>query len=67
MKHLLLPSITPLLQLLILPFILQYIFKIHQVSILLIPVLLIIINPSSNTINPPSPLIHHLFSISFLS
>ena len=66
-KDLVVASIRAVVQLLILGLILEYIFKIDQVWILLIAVLVIIINASWNTINRASPVMHHVFWISFVS
>ena len=64
-KDLVVASIRAVVQLLILGLILEYIFKIDQVWILLIAVLVIIINASWNTINRASPVMHQVFWISF--
>ena len=66
-KDLVVASIRAVVQLLILGLILEYIFKIDQVWILLIAVLVIIINASWNTIHRASPVMHHVFWISFVS
>ena len=60
-KDLVVASIRAVVQLLILGLILEYIFKIDQVWILLIAVLVIIINASWNTIHRASPVMHHVF------
>ena len=64
-KDLVVASIRAVVQLLILGLILEYIFKIDQVWILLIAVLVIIINASWNTIHRASPVMHHVFWFCF--
>ena len=66
-KDLIVASIRAVVQLLILGLILEYIFEIDKAWILLIAVLVIIINASWNTLNRASPVMHHVFWISFVS
>ena len=66
-KDLVVASVRAVVQLIILGFILHYIFKIDQAWILMLAVLIIIINASWNTINRASPVMHHVFWISFIA
>ncbi|PNZ27639.1 ABC transporter ATP-binding protein [Staphylococcus petrasii] len=66
-KDLVIASLRAVIQLLILGFVLNYIFKIDEAWILILAVLIIIINASWNTINRASPVMHHVFIISFIA
>lgn len=64
-KDLVVATIRAAIQLLILGFLLHYIFKINEKWLLMLCVLVIIINASWNTISRASPVMHHVFWISF--
>ena len=60
-------TIRATIQLLILGFLLHYIFEINEKWLLVLCVLVIIINASWNTISRASPVMHHVFWISFVA
>ncbi|EHJ08174.1 ABC transporter permease [Staphylococcus simiae] len=64
-KDLVVATIRAVIQLVILGFLLHYIFKINDKWLLILCVLVIIINASWNTISRSSPIMHHVFWISF--
>ena len=66
-KDLVVATIRATIQLLILGFLLHYIFKINDKWLLILCVLVIIINASWNTIQRASPVMHHVFWISFVA
>ena len=66
-KDLVVATIRAAIQLLILGFLLHYIFKINEKWLLMLCVLVIIINASWNTISRASPVMHHVFWISFVA
>ncbi|HDH6317618.1 TPA: iron export ABC transporter permease subunit FetB [Staphylococcus aureus LTCF-1-8] len=66
-KDLIVATLRAVVQLIILGFLLHYIFKINDKWLLILCVLVIIINASWNTISRVSPVMHHVFWISFLA
>ncbi|HEN4200612.1 TPA: iron export ABC transporter permease subunit FetB [Staphylococcus aureus] len=66
-KYLIVATLRAVVQLIILGFLLHYIFKINDKWLLILCVLVIIINASWNTISRASPVMHHVFWISFLA
>ncbi|WP_445815170.1 ABC transporter permease [Staphylococcus aureus] len=66
-KDLIVATLRAVMQLIILGFLLHYIFKINDKWLLILCVLVIIINASWNTISRASPVMHHVFWISFLA
>lgn len=66
-KDLIVATLRAVVQLIILGFLLHYIFKIKDKWLLILCVLVIIINASWNTISRASPVMHHVFWISFLA
>ncbi|MEB8099518.1 ABC transporter permease [Staphylococcus xylosus] len=66
-KDLLVATLRAVVQLVILGYLLHFIFGVNQKWLLLIFVLIIIINASWNTISRASPVMHHVFWISFMS
>lgn len=66
-KDLIVATLSAVVQLIILGFLLHYIFKINDKWLLILCVLVIIINASWNTISRASPVMHHVFWISFLA
>ncbi|MFT1856625.1 ABC transporter permease [Staphylococcus aureus] len=66
-KDLIVATLRAVVQLIILGFLLHYIFKINDKWPLILCVLVIIINASWNTISRASPVMHHVFWISFLA
>ncbi|HID5789144.1 TPA: ABC transporter permease [Staphylococcus aureus] len=66
-KDLIVATLRAVVQLIILGFLLHYIFKINDKWLLILCVLVIIINVSWNTISRASPVMHHVFWISFLA
>ncbi|HDY9466146.1 TPA: iron export ABC transporter permease subunit FetB [Staphylococcus argenteus] len=66
-KDLIVATLRAVVQLIILGFLLHYIFKINDKWLLVLCVLVIIINASWNTISRASPVMHHVFWISFLA
>ncbi|HDJ2593281.1 TPA: iron export ABC transporter permease subunit FetB [Staphylococcus aureus] len=66
-KDLIVETLRAVVQLIILGFLLHYIFKINDKWLLILCVLVIIINASWNTISRASPVMHHVFWISFLA
>ncbi|HII1243454.1 TPA: ABC transporter permease [Staphylococcus aureus] len=66
-KDLIVATLRAVVQLIILGFLLHYIFKINDKWLLILCVLFIIINASWNTISRASPVMHHVFWISFLA
>ena len=66
-KDLVIATIRATIQLLILGFLLHYIFEINEKWLLVLCVLVIIINASWNTISRASPVMHHVFWISFVA
>ncbi|MBU7054740.1 ABC transporter permease [Staphylococcus aureus] len=66
-KDLIVATLRAVVQLIILGFLLHYIFKINDKWLLILCVLVIIINSSWNTISRASPVMHHVFWISFLA
>ncbi|CAC9012693.1 ABC transporter ATP-binding protein [Staphylococcus aureus] len=66
-KDLIVATLCAVVQLIILGFLLHYIFKINDKWLLILCVLVIIINASWNTISRASPVMHHVFWISFLA
>ena len=66
-KDLLIATLRAVVQLVILGYLLHFIFGVNQKWLLLIFVLIIIINASWNTISRASPVIHHVFWISFMT
>ncbi|PHS93161.1 membrane protein [Staphylococcus aureus] len=66
-KDLIIATLRAVVQLIILGFLLHYIFKINDKWLLILCVLVIIINASWNTISRASPVMHHVFWISFLA
>ncbi|HHO1817603.1 TPA: iron export ABC transporter permease subunit FetB [Staphylococcus aureus] len=65
-KDLIVATLRAVVQLIILGFLLHYIFKINDKWLLILCVL-VIINASWNTISRASPVMHHVFWISFLA
>ncbi|MBO0926989.1 iron export ABC transporter permease subunit FetB [Staphylococcus sp. 30400_3112M30941] len=66
-KDLIVATLRAVVQLIILGFLLHYIFKINDKWLLILCVMVIIINASWNTISRASPVMHHVFWISFLA
>ncbi|HCD3243591.1 TPA: iron export ABC transporter permease subunit FetB [Staphylococcus aureus] len=66
-KDLIVATLRAVVQLIILGFLLHYIFKINDKWLLILCVLVIIINASWNTISRASPVMYHVFWISFLA
>lgn len=66
-KDLIVATLRAIVQLIILGFLQHYIFKINDKWLLILCVLVIIINASWNTISRASPVMHHVFWISFLA
>ncbi|MDT3920278.1 MULTISPECIES: ABC transporter permease [Staphylococcus] len=66
-KDLLIATVRAIIQLIILGFLLHFIFGVNQTWLLIVFVLVIIINASWNTISRASPVMHHVFWISFVS
>lgn len=66
-KDLVIATIRAVIQLVILGFLLHYIFRINDKWLLILCVLVIIINASWNTISRSSPIMHHVFWISFIA
>lgn len=66
-EDLLIATLRAVVQLVILGYLLHFIFGVNQKWLLLIFVLIIIINASWNTISRASPVMHHVFWISFMS
>lgn len=66
-KDLIVATLRAVVQLIILGFLLHYIFKINDKWLLILCVLVIIISASWNTISRASPVMHHVFWISFLA
>ncbi|MGW7976480.1 iron export ABC transporter permease subunit FetB [Staphylococcus xylosus] len=66
-KDLLIATLRAVVQLVILGYLLHFIFGVNQKWLLLTFVLIIIINASWNTISRASPVMHHVFWISFIS
>ncbi|HGL4004726.1 TPA: iron export ABC transporter permease subunit FetB [Staphylococcus aureus] len=66
-KDLIVATLRAVVQLIILGFLLHYIFKINDKWLLILCLLVIIINASWNTISRASPVMHHVFWISFLA
>lgn len=66
-KDLLIATVRAIVQLTVLGFLLHFIFNINQVWILILFVLVIIINASWNTIHRASPVMHHVFLVSFVA
>ncbi|UXV47405.1 iron export ABC transporter permease subunit FetB [Staphylococcus aureus] len=66
-KDLLVATLRAVVQLIILGFLLHYIFKINDKWLLVLCVFVIIVNASWNTISRSSPVMHHVFLISFVA
>ncbi|HCY0753745.1 TPA: iron export ABC transporter permease subunit FetB [Staphylococcus aureus] len=66
-KDLILATLRAVVQLIILGFLLHYIFKINDKWLLVLCVFVIIVNASWNTISRSSPVMHHVFLISFVA
>ncbi|HBC4756911.1 TPA: iron export ABC transporter permease subunit FetB [Staphylococcus aureus] len=66
-KDLIVATLRAVVQLIILGFLLHYIFKINDKWLLVLCVFLIIVNASWNTISRSSPVMHHVFLISFVA
>ncbi|WP_436951004.1 ABC transporter permease [Staphylococcus shinii] len=66
-KDLLIATLRAVVQLVILGYLLHFIFGVNQKWLLLTFVLIIIVNASWNTISRASPVMHHVFWISFIS
>lgn len=66
-KDLLIATVRAIIQLIILGFLLHFIFGVNQAWLLIVFVLVIIINASWNTISRASPVMHHVFWISFVA
>ena len=66
-KDLLIATVRAIIQLIILGFLLHFIFGVNQTWLLIVFVLVIIINASWNTISRASPVMHHVFWISFVA
>lgn len=66
-KDLLIATVRAIIQLIILGFLLHFIFGVNQTLLLIVFVLVIIINASWNTISRASPVMHHVFWISFVA
>ncbi|MBS3618221.1 iron export ABC transporter permease subunit FetB [Staphylococcus aureus] len=65
-KDLIVATLRAVVQLIILGFLLHYIFKINDKWLLVLCVFVIIVNASWNTISRSSPVMHHVFLISFV-
>ncbi|GBV76801.1 ABC transporter permease [Staphylococcus aureus] len=66
-KDLIVATVRAVVQLIILGFLLHYIFKINDKWLLVLCVFVIIVNASWNTISRSSPVMHHIFLISFVA
>ncbi|MFB2372885.1 iron export ABC transporter permease subunit FetB [Staphylococcus aureus] len=66
-KDLIVATLHAVVQLIILGFLLHYIFKINDKWLLVLCVFVIIVNASWNTISRSSPVMHHVFLISFVA
>lgn len=66
-KDLIMATLRAVVQLIILGFLLHYIFKINDKWLLVLCVFVIIVNASWNTISRSSPVMHHVFLISFVA
>lgn len=66
-KDLIVATVRAVVQLIILGFLLHYIFKINDKWVLVLCVFVIIVNASWNTISRSSPVMHHVFLISFVA
>ncbi|HID1334917.1 TPA: ABC transporter permease [Staphylococcus aureus] len=66
-KDLIVATLRAVVQLIILGFLLHYIFKINDKWLLVLCVFVIIVNESWNTISRSSPVMHHVFLISFVA
>ncbi|HDG6063453.1 TPA: iron export ABC transporter permease subunit FetB [Staphylococcus aureus] len=66
-KDLIVATLRAVVQLIILGFLLHYIFKINDKWLLVLCVFVIIVNASWNTISRSSPVMHHVFLISFMA
>ncbi|HDJ5530813.1 TPA: iron export ABC transporter permease subunit FetB [Staphylococcus aureus] len=66
-KDLIVATLRAVVQLIILGFLLHYIFKINDKWLLVLCVFVIIVNASWNTISRSSPVMHHVFLISFVA
>ncbi|HDE3961875.1 TPA: iron export ABC transporter permease subunit FetB [Staphylococcus aureus] len=66
-KDLIVATLRAVVQLNILGFLLHYIFKINDKWLLVLCVFVIIVNASWNTISRSSPVMHHVFLISFVA
>ncbi|HFN9204989.1 TPA: iron export ABC transporter permease subunit FetB [Staphylococcus aureus] len=66
-KDLIVATLRAVVQLIILGFLLHYIFKISDKWLLVLCVFVIIVNVSWNTISRSSPVMHHVFLISFVA
>ncbi|MFA1037525.1 iron export ABC transporter permease subunit FetB [Staphylococcus aureus] len=66
-KDLIVATVRAVVQLIILGFLLHYIFKINDKWLLVLCVFVIIVNASWNTISRSSPVMHHVFLISFVA
>ncbi len=66
-KDLIVATLRAVVQLIILGFLLHYIFKINDKWLLVLCVFVIIVNASWNTISRLSPVMHHVFLISFVA
>ncbi|HFZ4084279.1 TPA: iron export ABC transporter permease subunit FetB [Staphylococcus aureus] len=66
-KDLIVATLLAVVQLIILGFLLHYIFKINDKWLLVLCVFVIIVNASWNTISRSSPVMHHVFLISFVA
>lgn len=66
-KDLIVATLRAVVQLIIFGFLLHYIFKINDKWLLVLCVFVIIVNASWNTISRSSPVMHHVFLISFVA
>ncbi len=66
-KDLIVATLRAVVQLIILGFLLHYIFKISDKWLLVLCVFVIIVHASWNTISRSSPVMHHVFLISFVA
>ncbi|HDB5686568.1 TPA: iron export ABC transporter permease subunit FetB [Staphylococcus aureus] len=66
-KDLIVATLRAVVQLIILGFLLHHIFKINDKWLLVLCVFVIIVNASWNTISRSSPVMHHVFLISFVA
>ncbi|MBU0006850.1 iron export ABC transporter permease subunit FetB [Staphylococcus aureus] len=66
-KDLIVATVRAVVQLIILGFLLHYIFKNNDKWLLVLCVFVIIVNASWNTISRSSPVMHHVFLISFVA